>query len=181
MSWGFTGYAVRFPEAIFFVYNLNDILSRLIYTRILYPSSKKSSSQESRRFIEQPSSQLHDIYRALSVMAEESDYIQSRPSKNSSAIQKRKTQVIYYDCINFYFDTNYAEDDKQFGKSKEGSSLPIVRMGLFMDMDGIPISFSVYPGNRNEQITMIPLEKNACALRYVKVHRLYRCRSFIRN
>ena len=142
-----------------FEYNLNDILSRLIYTRILYPSSKKSSFEESKRFIEQPSFELHDIYRALSVIAEESDYIQSRLFKNSSAIQKRNTQVIYYDCTNFYFEIDAAEDDKQFGKSKENRPLPIVGMGLFMDMDGIPISFSIHPGNRNEQITMIPFEE----------------------
>ena len=142
-----------------FEYDLNDILSRLIYTRILYPSSKKSSFEEARRFIEQPSFKLHDIYRALSVMAEESDYIQSRLFKNSSAIRKRNTQVIYYDCTNFYFEIDSAEDDKQFGKSKENRPLPIVGMGLFMDMDGIPISFCIYPGNRNEQTTLIPLEK----------------------
>lgn len=142
-----------------FEYDLNDILSRLIYTRILYPSSKKSSFEESKRFIEQPSFELYDIYRALSVMAEESDYIQSRLFKNSSAIQKRKTQVIYYDCTNFYFETDTAGDDKQFGRSKENRPLPIVGMGLFMDMDGIPISFSIFPGNRNEQMTMIPLEE----------------------
>ena len=142
-----------------FEYDLNDILSRLIYTRILYPSSKKSSFEESKRFIEQPSFELHDIYRALSVKAEDSDYIQSRLFKNSSAIQKRNTQVIYYDCTNFNFEIDSAEDDKQFGKSKENRPLPIVGMGLFMDMDGIPISFSIYPGNRNEQTTMIPLEK----------------------
>jgi transposase len=142
-----------------FEYDLNDILSRLIYTRILYPSSKMSSFEESKRFIEQPSFELHDIYRALSVIAEESDYIQSRLFKNSTAIQKRNTQVIYYDCSNFYFETDSAEDDKQFGHSKENRPLPIVGMGLFMDGDGIPISFSIFPGNRNEQMTMIPLEE----------------------
>ncbi|WP_407396551.1 IS1634 family transposase [Treponema sp.] len=142
-----------------FEYDLNDILSRLIYTRILYPASKKSSFEESKRFMEQPSFELHDIYRALSVMAEESDYIQSRLFKNSAEIQKRNTQVIYYDCTNFYFEIEEAADDKQYGKCKENRPLPIVGMGLFMDMDGIPISFSIYPGNRNEQTTMIPLEE----------------------
>ena len=142
-----------------FEYDLNNILSRLVYTRILFPASKKSSFEEAKRFIEQPTFELHDIYRALSVIAEESDYIQSRLFKNSSSIQKRNTQVIYYDCTNFYFEIDSTEDDKQFGKSKEGRSLPIVGMGLFMDMDGIPISFCIYPGNRNEQMTMIPLEK----------------------
>ena len=142
-----------------FEYDLNDILSRLIYTRILYPSSKRSSFEESKRFIEQPSFELHDIYRSLSVLAEKSDYIQSRLFKNSSEIRERRTQVIYYDCTNFYFEIDEAEDDKQFGKCKENRPLPIVGMGLFMDMDGIPISFSIFPGNRNEQTTMIPLEK----------------------
>lgn len=142
-----------------FEYDLNDVLSRLIYTRILYPSSKRSSFEEAKRFIEQPSFELHDIYRSLSVLANESEYIQSRLFKNSTAIQKRRTQVIYYDCTNFYFEIDDAKDDKQYGKCKENRPLPIVGMGLFMDMDGIPISFSIYPGNRNEQTTLIPLEE----------------------
>ena len=78
-----------------FEYDLNAILSRLIYTRILYPTSKKGSYEESKRFIEQPSFALHDIYRALSVIAEESDYIQSRLFKNSIALSQRKTGIIY--------------------------------------------------------------------------------------
>ena len=142
-----------------FEYDLNDILSRLIYTRILYPSSKKSSLEDAKRFIEKPSFELHDIYRALSVIAKESDYIQKRLFKNSTALSQRKTGVIYYDCTNFYFEIEQAEDDKQYGPSKENRPLPIVEMGLFMDMDGIPIAFGISPGNENEQNTMIPLEK----------------------
>lgn len=142
-----------------FDFDLNDILSKLIYTRILFPSSKKSSFEESKRFIEQPSFELHDIYRALSVIAGESDYIQSRLFQNSTAISKRRTGVVYYDCTNFYFEIEQAEDDKQYGPSKENRPLPIVEMGLFMDMDGIPIAFGISPGNENEQNTMIPLEK----------------------
>lgn len=142
-----------------FNFDLNDILSKLIYTRILFPSSKKSSFEEAKRFIEQPSFELHDIYRALSVIAGESDYIQSRLFKNSAAVSDRRTGVIYYDCTNFYFEIEQAEDDKQYGPGKEHRPLPIVEMGLFMDTDGIPIAFGIYPGNENEQNTMIPLEK----------------------
>ena len=142
-----------------FEYDLNDVLSRLVYTRILFPASKKSSFEDSKRFIEQPSFELHDIYRALSVIAEETDYIQSRLFKNSSALAERRTGVIYYDCTNFYFEIEQAEDDKQYGISKENRPLPIVEMGLFMDMDGIPIAFGITPGNENEQGSMIPLEK----------------------
>ncbi len=142
-----------------FEYDLNDILSRLVYTRILYPSSKKSSFEDSRRFIEQPSFELHDVYHALSVIAEESDYIQSRLFKNSPSLSQRKNGVVYYDCTNFYFETGQTEDDKQYGASKENSPLPIVEMGLFMDSDGIPIAFGISPGNDNEQNTLIPLEE----------------------
>lgn len=142
-----------------FEYDLNDLLSRLVYTRILYPSSKKGCMEDSRRFIEKPSFKLHDIYRALSVIAAESDYIQSRLFKNSMEVSERKTGVIYYDCTNFYFEIEQAEDDKQYGVSKENRPLPIVEMGLFMDMDGIPVAFGISPGNDNEQNTMIPLEK----------------------
>lgn len=142
-----------------FEYDLNNILSRLIYTRILFPSSKRSSFEEAKRFIEQPSFALHDIYRALSVMAMESDYIQSRLFRNSCALSGRKAGIIYYDCTNFYFEIEQAEDDKQYGLSKENRPLPIVEMGLFMDADGIPIAFGISPGNSSEQNTLIPLER----------------------
>ena len=142
-----------------FEYNLNSIFSRLIYTRILYPGSKRSAYEGSHLFLEQPDFELHQIYRALSVLAEESDYIQSRLFKNSLKLSERKTGIIYYDCTNFYFEIEQAEDDKQYGLSKENRPLPIVEMGLFMDAEGIPLAFSIYPGNQNEQLSLIPLEK----------------------
>lgn len=142
-----------------FDYNINSILSRLLYTRILFPSSKLSSYKDSFRFIEQPDFDLHQIYRALSVLAEESDYIQSRLFKNSIKVARRRTEVIYYDCTNFYFEIEESEDDKQYGLSKENRPLPIVEMGLFMDRDGIPLAFCINPGNENEQRSLIPLEK----------------------
>lgn len=142
-----------------FQYNLNAILSRLVYARILYPSSKRSTFEDSHRFIEQPDFELHQIYRALSVIAQESDYIQSTLFKNSLKVSKRKTGIIYYDCTNFYFEIEQAEDDKQYGLSKENRTLPIVEMGLFMDAEGIPLAFCINPGNQNEQLSMIPLEK----------------------
>ena len=81
-----------------FKYDLNDILSRLIYTRILYPASKKSSFEDSQRFIERPSFELHDIYRALSVIAKESDYIQSRLFKNSTDIARSEERRVGKEC-----------------------------------------------------------------------------------
>ena len=142
-----------------FEYNLNSIFSRLVYSRILYPSSKRNTYKDSRKFIEQPDFELHQIYIALSVIAADSEYIQSRLFKNSLKLAKRKTGVIYYDCTNFYFEIEQAEDDKQYGLSKENKPLPIVEMGLFMDAEGIPLAFCINPGNTNEQTTMIPLEE----------------------
>ena len=146
-----------------FSYDLNSILSRLIYTRILFPSSKRSSFEDSRKFIEAPGFELHQIYRALSVLAEESDYIQSRLFKNSLKLSARKTGIIYYDCTNYYFEIEEASDDRQYGVSKENRPLPIVEMGLFMDAEGIPLAFSINPGNENEQLSLIPLEKKLLA------------------
>ena len=142
-----------------FEYDLNDILSKLIYTRILYPSSKLSSNRQATRFIEQPSFELHDIYRALSVLAEENDFIQSELYKNSQKTLERRSDVLYYDCTNYFFELEEADDLRKYGKSKQHQPLPIVGMGLFMDYDGIPLAFDIYPGNKNEQPTLKPLEK----------------------
>lgn len=142
-----------------FEYDLNDILSKLVYTRILYPSSKLSSNRLASKFIEQPSFQLHDIYRALSVLAEESDFIQAHLYENSLKVVERRKDILYYDCTNFYFELEEADDLRRYGKSKQHQPLPLVGMGLFMDYDGIPLAFDIYPGNKNEQPTLKPIEK----------------------
>ena len=142
-----------------FEYDLNDILSKLIYTRILFPASKHSSHRLASRFLEQPSFELHDIYRALSVLADENDFIQSQLYKNSQKVMERRKDILYYDCTNYFFELEEADDLRKYGKSKQHQPLPIVGMGLFMDYDGIPLAFDIYPGNRNEQPTLKPLEK----------------------
>lgn len=142
-----------------YYYDLNHILSVLVYTRILYPSSKLSSHRQAQSFIEQPSFELHDIYRALSVLSEESDFIQAELYKNSQKIVDRRRDILYYDCTNYYFELEEADDLRKYGKSKQHQPLPVVGMGLFMDYDGIPLAFDIYPGNRNEQPTLKPLEQ----------------------
>jgi len=142
-----------------FEYDLNDILSKLVYTRILYPSSKLESNRQAAKFLEEPSFELYDIYRALSVLAKENDFIQSELYKNSQKVIERRNDILYYDCTNYYFELEEADDLRKYGKSKQHQPLPIVGMGLFMDNDGIPLAFDIYPGNRNEQPTLKPLEK----------------------
>ncbi len=142
-----------------FAFNLDSILSRLIYGRILFPSSKLNTYQLSKTLIEQPNFEIQHIYRALEVIARESDFIQAELYKNSLAVSKRNDKILYYDCTNYYFEIEHEEGDKQYGPSKENRPNPIVEMGLFMDGDGIPLAFSIYSGNTNEQLTLQPLEQ----------------------
>ncbi|MBN2876833.1 MAG: IS1634 family transposase [Bacilli bacterium] len=149
----------RLSEKDKFEYDLNAILSTLLYTRILYPSSKRSSFEASQKLMEHPAIELHQIYRALDVLAKHNDVIQTHLYQYSQSIVERNTQILYYDCTNFFFEIELAEGFKQYGKSKEHRPNPIVQMGLFLDGHGIPLAFDLTPGNTNEQKTLLPLEK----------------------
>ena len=140
-------------------YNLNSILSNLIYTRIIEPSSKLSAFETAKTFLEQPDFELQNIYRALGIIANETEDIESAVYKNSLNVVNRNTKILYYDCTNYFFEIEEAEGIKQYGKSKENRPLPIVQMGLFMDGDGFPLAFVIDSGNTNEQVTLKPLEK----------------------
>ncbi len=142
-----------------FKYDLNSILSRLIYGRIIFPSSKLAVNELSKKFIEQPNFELQHIYRALDVISKENDFIQSELYKNSLKISKRNTGILYYDCTNYFFEIEEASGLRQYGPSKEHRPNPITQMGLFMDGDGIPLAFNITAGNTNEQGTLTPLEE----------------------
>ena len=142
-----------------FEYNLNEIMSRLIYGRILSPSSKLSTFDYSQKLLEKPSFKLQDVYRALDVIAEENQYIQSSMYKFSKELGKRNDRILYYDCTNYYFELEHERGMCKYGTSKENRPNPIVQMGLFMDGDGIPLAFCLNDGNTNEQKTLKPLEK----------------------
>lgn len=142
-----------------FKFDLNSILSNLIYSRIIYPSSKLKTLELSKNFLEQPNFNYNDILRALEVISNESDFIQSELYKNSLNFSKRNNKVLYYDCTNYFFEIEEESGLKQYGKSKENRPNPIIQMGLFLDGDGIPLAFDMTPGNTNEQITLKPLEE----------------------
>lgn len=142
-----------------FSYDLNEILSTLVYSRILTPGSKKASLSDAQRLLEQPKADLHQVYRALEVLANDNDFIQSELYKNSQNVVDRKKGILYYDCTNYYFEIEQEDGFRKYGMSKEHRPNPIVQMGLFMDADGIPLSFSLFDGNKNEQPSMTPLEE----------------------
>ena len=154
-----------------FTYDIHAILTDLIYARILAPSSKMSSYSFCHSLLEPPKYSLQNVYRALSVMAEESDYIQEELYRNSNFVHHRNTKILYYDCTNYYFEIEEESGDKKYGKNKEHRPNPIVTMGLFMDADGIPLAFYIFPGNQNEQLTLKPLE--------TKVIKDFDCSEFI--
>lgn len=152
-------------------YPFQDILLDMVYARILYPASKKSTYSFAQTLLEQPEYDLHHMYRSLSVLAGESDYIQSELYRNSHFVHSRNTKILYYDCTNYYFEIEESDELRKYGKSKEHRPNPIVGMGLFMDADGIPLAFDIYPGSQNEQKTLKPLEQ--------KVIRDFECSEFI--
>ena len=142
-----------------FEYDLDSILSRLVYGRVLFPSSKLSCFKKSQMLMENPQFDLHQVYRALSVLAKNTDYIQAELYKRSKDVIKRSTGVLFYDCTNYFFELEQESGIKKYGKSKEHRPNPIVQMGLFMDKSGIPLAFCINPGNQNEQLSLKPLEQ----------------------
>ena len=154
-----------------FKYDLNAILTDLVYARILSPASKLASYEYCLSLLEPPKYSLQDVYRSLSVIAGESDFIQSELYKNSNFLYPRNDRVLYYDCTNYYFEIEEEDDLRRCGKSKENLPNPIVTMGLFMDADGLPLAFDIFPGNQNEQTTLKPLES--------KILQDFNCSEFI--
>lgn len=158
-SLGLNRICSEISEKYKFDFDLNSILSMLVYSRIIFPGSKRASLFDAQYFIEQPNCELHQIYRALEVLAKENDFFQSELYKNSQNVINRKKEVLYYDCTNYYFEIEEEDNFRKYGISKEHRPNPIVQMGLFMDADGIPLAFSLFDGNQNEQPSMTPLEK----------------------
>lgn len=140
-------------------YDLDAILSRLVYARILDPSSKRSSLESCRTYLEPADVSLHQVYRALSLLSRHSEEIQAKVYKKSLELCERNTRVLYYDCTNYFFEIEQEDALRRYGQSKQHQPSPLVQMGLFMDGNGMPLSFFVGPGSQNEQTTLKPLEK----------------------
>ena len=142
-----------------FSYDLDAVLSRLVYSRVICPASKLATFDLAKRFLEPVPFELQHIYRALGVLAEENDRIQAFIYENSLRTIKRKKGLLFYDCTNYYFEIDDEDPFRKYGYSKEHRPNPIVQMGLFMDADGIPLAFSIFEGNGNEQLSLKPLEQ----------------------
>ena len=142
-----------------FEFDLNEVLSNLVFSRIIYPSSKLKTYELSKNFIETPKYNLENIYRGLTYLNEKMDFIQKEIYNNSKSIIDRNTRIMYFDCTNYYFDINEETEIQKYGKGKDGKAKPLVGMGLFMDGNGLPIGMNIYPGNENETKHLLPLQE----------------------
>lgn len=153
-------------------YDCNKICQFLTYARILDPASKYGTYDKLNTYYEKPQVEYQHMIRFLDILDRNSDKYLKHLFDNSENIVKRDTSVMYYDCTNYFFETEKPDEEiidevtgeiifglRQFGISKENKTSPIVEMGLIMDSRGIPISMCIHPGNTNEQLTAVPLEK----------------------
>ena len=153
-------------------YDCNKICQFLTYARTLDPASKYGTYDKLDTYYEKPQVEYQHMIRFLDILDRNSDQYLKHLFDNSENIVKRDTSVMYYDCTNYFFETEKPDEEivdevtgeiilglRQFGISKEHKTSPIVEMGLIMDSRGIPISMCIHPGNTNEQLTAVPLEK----------------------
>ena len=142
-----------------FEFDLNEVLCNLVFSRIIYPSSKLKTYELSKNFIETPKYNLENLYRGLTYLNNDLDYIQKQLYNNSKAVIDRNTKIMYFDCTNYYFDINEETELQKYGHGKDGKAKPLVGMGLFMDGNGLPIAMNIFPGSDSETKQLIPLQK----------------------
>ena len=142
-----------------FEFDLNEVLCNLILSRIIYPSSKLKTYELSKNFIETPKYNLENLYRGLTYLNNDLDYIQKQLYNNSKSVIDRNTKIMYFDCTNYYFDINEETELQKYGHGKDGKAKPLVGMGLFMDGNGLPIAMNIFPGSDSETKQLIPLQK----------------------
>ena len=142
-----------------FVFDLNEVLCNLVFSRIIYPSSKLKTYELSKNFIETPKYNLENLYRGLTYLNSDLDYIQKQLYSNSKSVVDRNTKIMYFDCTNYYFDINEETELQKYGHGKDGKAKPLVGMGLFMDGNGLPIAMNIFPGSDSETKQLIPLQK----------------------
>ena len=141
-----------------FTFDINSVVECLVFARIIWPASKLSTFQQSKKFIGHYNFDLQHVYRTLTYLAQEINTIQKELFNHSNQVIDRNYKVIYYDCTNFFFYTE-ENDFQRHGISKQHQPFPLVQMGLFMDADGYPFAMNINSGNTSESTTMIPSEQ----------------------
>ena len=160
-------------KALKISYNLHKIFSLLVFSRILYPSSKKETFEKRDRFFENfDGFELEDIYRSLDYFNQYKEEIETLLWNNTKDRYNRNTDNLYYDCTNYYFEINYNDTDlvdeegniikkgyRKRGPEKNHRPDPIIEMGLLMDATDIPLSYDLFPGNESEKLSLLPITR----------------------
>jgi hypothetical protein len=141
-------------------YDANSIMKLLVFSRLLEPSSKKKTYENKEAFFERTDFTLDDVYRCLPFFNQHKDALQLWIHEQITQQYGRKTSLVYYDVTNYYFEIDHPDELRKKGVSKEHRPDPIVQMGLFMDTDGIPITYGLFPGNMLDKQTLIPMLRN---------------------
>ncbi len=141
-----------------FNYDLNDILKLLIFSRAINPSSKKKTFEsKGNYFFELNDFSLDSIYRSLDHLSIMKDDLMIHLNNVLIKQDKRDVSLVFYDVTNYYFESENKDGFREKGVSKENRETVIVQMGLFIDNNGIPITYELFPGNTNDLSTMRPL------------------------
>jgi transposase len=139
-----------------FNFNSNNIMKLLVFSRLLAPDSKKKTYENRNVFFDKDDYSLDDVYRCLTFINEHSANLQLWINDKVKEHYNRDTSLVYYDVTNYYFEIDEQDELRRKGVSKEHRPNPIVQMGLFMDNQGIPITYELFPGNTNDCLTYRP-------------------------
>ena len=150
-------------------YKLNEIFSLLIFSRILYPASKKETFEKKEIYFDNFNFSEDDMYRSLDYFKDYKEELELLLWNNTREKYSRNTSQTYYDCTNYYFEIEYNDEDifddkgnlikkgyRKRGPEKNHRPDPIIEMGLLMDASGIPIAYNLFPGNESEKLSLAP-------------------------
>ena len=163
----------KFQTRNFSEYKINNIMKLLVFSRCLFPDSKKSTFENKDIFFENTNFSLKEIYNALTYIEPYKESLQSYIYDHIQEQYKPNNECIFYDVTNYYFEIDDNDDFRKKGVNKEHRPNPIVQMGLFMDSLGLPMSYGLFPGNTNDCLTLKPmiqkLQKNYSVGRVIVV------------
>lgn len=142
-------------------FNLNSVFKLLVYGRAIFPGSKKYTFENKHRIFDRTQFTQDDVYRALTYLARYEDALQKWMHEHISVNYDRDTSLLYYDVTNYYFEIDEQDELRKKGACKEHRPNPIVQMGMFIDSNGLPVSYELFPGNTNDVITLRPALKKA--------------------
>lgn len=137
-------------------YSFNAIFRLLVIDRIITPGSKLDTYSDKDLYFFNTDFALESVYRALTKIPTFKDDFISYLNRKIDNLYPRDNSLLFYDVTNYYFEIDEEEDDKKEGCSKEHRKTPIIQMGLFMDANGLPVSFSTFSGNTPDVSTFVP-------------------------